>query len=129
MALQRALESSRPASSRLFTDPYARAFTTGRLAFLAWISGLPLIGHVAPTLYDVIAGPGPRPSAVARTRLIDDLIQARATEFDQLVILGAGFDTRPSRLASLHRVEVFEVDQPQTQARKRDVMQRCHVDQ
>jgi methyltransferase (TIGR00027 family) len=37
----------------------------------------------------------------------------------QIVILGAGFDARALRLASLRECDVFEVDHPDTQARKR----------
>jgi methyltransferase (TIGR00027 family) len=55
-----------------------------------------------------------------RTRYIDerlaDAIQNGAT---QLVILGAGFDTRAYRLTDLlHNARVFEVDQPSTQEYK-----------
>ena len=38
----------------------------------------------------------------------------------EVVILGAGFDTRASRLPALGRTRVFEVDHPATQAAKRE---------
>ena len=72
MAVQRALESRHPATERLFSDPLADLFVarTWRLVLLAARVGPArrLIEH----LYDRIGGPGPRASAVARTRLIDD---------------------------------------------------------
>jgi methyltransferase (TIGR00027 family) len=37
---------------------------------------------------------------------------------DQLVILGAGFDSRPYRIAGMEKVRVFEVDLPGTQRLK-----------
>ena len=48
MALQHAFESDRPSGSRLFCDPYAEAFTSGPLRFLARASRLPLVGPLAP---------------------------------------------------------------------------------
>ena len=122
MALQRALESQRPPATRLFDDPYAEAFTHGTLRVLVRASRVPIFGRLAPWLYDAIAGPGPRPSAVARTRLIDDLINTTAPEVGQVVILGAGFDTRAHRLRSLAELPIFEVDHPATQATKRSVV-------
>src|SRR5262249_37762955 len=68
---------------------------------------------------------GVRSSVVARTRLIDDTL-ARAIDgsMDQLVILGAGFDSRAYRLPALRAVVVFEVDHPDTQAAKRRTLAR-----
>jgi methyltransferase (TIGR00027 family) len=118
VALMRALETHRGAGRRLFVDPYAEPFTQGRLRFLSRWSRLPVIGSAAAWVYDRFAGPGPRPSAVARTRFIDDAVADRAASVDQVVLLGAGFDTRAHRLPALHDVTVFEVDHPATQARK-----------
>src|SRR6266536_1868295 len=75
-------------------------------------------------LYDQVAGPGPRASAVARTRLIDDLVTDARAWIGQLVLLGAGFDARAYRLPGLEQVTVFEVDQPATQQAKREVLGR-----
>ena len=69
--------------------------------------------------------PGPRPSAVARTRILDDaLVAALDGGIEQLVILGAGYDSRPYRLPGCARVRVFEVDHPDTQAVKCRVLGR-----
>jgi methyltransferase (TIGR00027 family) len=43
---------------------------------------------------------------------------------EQLVILGAGFDSRALRLPALKGARVFEVDHPATQARKREALVR-----
>ena len=43
---------------------------------------------------------------------------------DQLVILGAGFDSRAYRLPCLQGATVFEVDHPDTQTAKRKVLDR-----
>jgi methyltransferase (TIGR00027 family) len=58
---------------------------------------------------------------LVRTRFIDEkLAQAIRGGARQVVVLGAGFDTRAYRLTELLRdVRVFEVDRPATQERKR----------
>jgi methyltransferase (TIGR00027 family) len=52
-----------------------------------------------------------------RTRVIDDAIAALAAP--QLVVLGAGLDSRAYRMSALAEAIVFEVDHPATQAFKR----------
>jgi methyltransferase (TIGR00027 family) len=60
-----------------------------------------------------------------RTRVIDDDVAAFvASGGRQLVLLGAGFDTRAWRLGALANVGVFEVDHPATQAKKRALMRK-----
>ncbi|MET8468448.1 class I SAM-dependent methyltransferase [Streptomyces sp. NPDC006422] len=55
---------------------------------------------------------------VVRTVAIDEALCARAT--GQLVVLGAGLDTRAWRLAGLERTDVWEVDHPASQRDKRE---------
>lgn len=122
MALFRALESAAPARERLFEDPLAERFLGGRLRAAARAA------HVAPLRGLVISYidrryPGPRLSGVVRTRVIDDLVQAALEQgASQLVLLGAGYDTRASRLPAARAAQVFEVDHPATQARKRSAL-------
>ncbi|MEU6241012.1 class I SAM-dependent methyltransferase [Streptomyces sp. NPDC047024] len=54
---------------------------------------------------------------VPRTVAIDDAVRARVT--GQLVILGAGLDTRAWRLTELAETDVWEVDHPASQEDKR----------
>jgi methyltransferase (TIGR00027 family) len=124
MALQRAFESHRPPASRLFTDPYADAFLRPSLRLLAAASGIPVLRRLAVGVYDVVGGPGPRPSAIVRTKVIDDAVTNAAACVRQCVLLGAGYDTRAHRLSALVERRVFEVDQPATQAVKRAVIGR-----
>jgi len=119
MAAQRALEDRERPGRRLFEDPFARRFVTRRLALVCALRRLPVVGRIAPSLYDWVAGPGPRASAVARTRVIDDAVCGSVADgIRQVVLLGAGFDTRAYRLACMASVDVFEVDQQDTQRRK-----------
>ena len=119
MALFRALESARPANERLFEDRTAASFLRPSLRAVA------LAARFGPAHSAIVAlidrrWPGPRPSGVVRTRVIDDFVtatmQAGAT---QLVLLGAGYDTRATRLPAAASSTVFEIDHPVTQARKR----------
>lgn len=56
----------------------------------------------------------------ARTAILDAEVRTRIAEgFDQIVVLGAGLDTRAARLAT-PGVRFFEVDQPASQADKRE---------
>jgi methyltransferase (TIGR00027 family) len=62
-----------------------------------------------------------RASIVARARFVEDLVDERLTRgVTQYVILGAGLDTFAQRRTALaSRLRVFEVDEPGTQAWKR----------
>ena len=68
--------------------------------------------------------PGARTSGVARTRFIDDVVEANLTSgMAQVVLLGAGFDARPYRIAAMAKAAVFEVDHPATSAAKRRLVE------
>jgi methyltransferase (TIGR00027 family) len=119
MALFRALESKRSSRTRLLADPLAADFLRPSLKRMALLACFPGGG----ALVEKIANrriPGARTSAIARTRLIDDLLaEAIGNEPCQIVILGAGFDCRAYRLLILNSREVYEVDHPLTLERKR----------
>lgn len=61
-----------------------------------------------------------RASIVARARFVEDFLEQRSAQgLSQYVILGAGLDTFAQRRSGLaHKVSVFEVDQPASQAWK-----------
>lgn len=63
-----------------------------------------------------------RASIVARARFIEDLVESEAERgVSQYLILGAGLDTFAQRTPEVaSRLHVFEVDQPGTQAWKRE---------
>jgi methyltransferase (TIGR00027 family) len=124
-ALFRALESALPARRRLFEDCLARAFLTWPLTLVARLAGVPGLREFVPRYIDN-RWPGVRSSVVARTRLIDDAIADSFGEhIEQLVILGAGFDSRAYRLQCLRGITVFEVDHPDTQTTKRKALERA----
>jgi len=109
VAAFRAAESMLPQDERVCYDPYAIRFTDpDRLLEL--------------TEYTDSHFPGLRNYIVARTRHFDDVITLAAkTGLLQLVILGAGYDTRAYRIGELRdRVRVFELDHPDTQQIKKE---------
>ncbi len=112
IALARALECDRPAGSRICYDPYARRFVPG------WMYHL--LGFFVKLGYTEWRGPGVFGFLVARDRYIDDVLQSALTEgLQQLVILGAGYDSRAYRFEALKSgIKVFEVDHPATQPDK-----------
>jgi methyltransferase (TIGR00027 family) len=118
VALFRALETAR-GRDRVFDDPLAVRFLRGGYRGLARAAHIRVVGRGLEKYIDR-RWPGPRPSAVARTRLIDDLVTgALAHGARQVLLLGAGYDSRAYRLPGIERVAVFEADHPATQAVKR----------
>jgi len=117
MALFRALESLRPASSRLFCDPLAHSFLQDSRRWFYAIARLNRGRQLVEWLLDWNT-PGARAAGIARTKWIDDQTEATLNNVSQLVLLGAGFDTRAFRLPSAHQVTTFELDLPETSAAK-----------
>lgn len=70
-----------------------------------------------------------RASIVARARFIEDLVEERSRGgVTQYVLLGAGLDTFAQRRAELaSRIEIFEVEQPGTQAWKKSRLEALHL--
>jgi methyltransferase (TIGR00027 family) len=117
VALFRALETARP-RDRVFADPLAVRFLPVGYRLAARLARWRPAGRRLERFIDG-HWPGPRASAVARTRLIDDLVgDALAAGARQVVLLGAGYDSRAYRLPAMAGARVFEVDHPATQAAK-----------
>jgi len=104
----RAVETSKPPDQRVCNDPVA-AFMVGQksvlMARLLILSGI--YGLAVPGGFDYIIG---------RERYIDDFLKSALTQgLEQVVILGAGFDSRAYRIEGIDKTKVFEVDHPATQ--------------
>jgi len=118
MALFRALETSRSSDERIFYDPYAIEFLDGNMKAAAKFARFPLIRNLVERRIQKLI-PGALSSGIARTKYIDDLLERTVGEgVNQLVILGAGFDTRALRLPYLQQTPVIEIDHPNTAALK-----------
>jgi len=120
----RASDQRRPPAERILDDPYARYFLgpMSRATLASWeASGR--WGRLAERL-----SPGLTAFVLTRHRYIDDcLARALEGEVEQIVLLGAGYDTRAYRFAGqLRGRPVYEVDFPATSRRKaRIVAQRA----
>lgn len=94
----RAQESARPEGERLFEDSCAATLAGPGMLMLT-------TGKTFPSVNETV---------VLRTKAIDDEINRFTTQHagkgGQLVIIGAGYDCRAFRLASLSKLRVFELD-------------------
>jgi methyltransferase (TIGR00027 family) len=109
MAFMRALEKERPASERLFDDPYAALFSAGG-------------AHASEGTSLFVQAPFFVHAVRLRTRFIDDFLrEGLASGVRQVVLLGAGFDTRGLRLPEIAacQASVYEVDFAEQLEKKR----------
>lgn len=115
MALCRASERFWPETERVVDDPYAELFLRPDSA--AWLATARTFGtgrrHVNQT--ERWLTHGTRALVLARHRYIENAMLAAKPE--QVLLLGAGYDTRAWRLP-LGDIPIFEVDHPATAARK-----------
>jgi methyltransferase (TIGR00027 family) len=112
VAMMRAIETLKPEGSRICDDPYAHALMQGGFMYslVKWM--------IESGLYDRMA-PGAVSFVVGRERYIDDFLKTCLSEgLDQVVLLGAGYDTRPYRIPGIEKTHVFEIDQAATQEDK-----------
>jgi len=122
VAALRAVESLKPEDERVCYDPLAQHFLGakyrlfGRSRFLTRLA-LWNAERRSPGVFGCLVG---------RTRYIDDCLKACIDDkIEQLVILGAGYDTRAYRFGELkEKVKVFEVDHPATQEVKIEKVSR-----
>lgn len=118
----RATEQRRRPAERIVDDPYAKLFLGPMLrAALATWEASGRLGDLAQR-----HSPGWIAYVLCRHRYIDDcLLRALPRPVEQLVLLGAGYDTRAYRLArELRGRPVFEVDHPATSRRKARIVAR-----
>ncbi len=117
ITLQRLAESMLPEDVRIFNDPYAVRFIDP--AKLAWVKDHPVETQAMVEAIEK-AMPGWSNSIRARVRYFDDVVQNAAGKgFSQIVILGAGYDTRAYRIPTLQGVvRVFEIDRLATLEKK-----------
>ncbi len=116
IALAREIESNKPEGERICYDPLARYLMRPWFRLLGYLfSG-----------YGESRAPGAMGFLVARTRHIDEVLKACIADgISQVVILGAGLDSRAYRFPELkERVKVFEVDHPASQQVKLNRLQK-----
>ncbi|MFO0760271.1 MAG: SAM-dependent methyltransferase [Byssovorax sp.] len=127
VASLRALYTAFPEPYRIAPDPLASALVPGLLALPARAADLS--GPAAPALHRALGALsfGLSYHVPLRTRRIDDALRdGIAAGARQLVLLGAGLDTRALRLDALAGATVFEVDYPATQRFKKERLAALH---
>jgi methyltransferase (TIGR00027 family) len=126
MALSRAIETCKPGAQQICCDPFAKRFLS--LKYRALLLSRPMRDATERLIESQFAGH--HYYVIARTRYFDDaLVATLADPIEQLVILGAGYDSRAFRFADrLSRTAVFEVDHPATSHAKRMAMSRVVPD-
>jgi methyltransferase (TIGR00027 family) len=118
-ALFRAIEHARGPSNQIVNDRIALSFLTAPFRLVALLSRNPVCAAVLCKYIDY-RWPGSRTSLIARTRMIDDYVSsAVANGIAQIVLLGAGFDSRAYRIPGAEQSRFFEVDHPNTSAVKK----------
>lgn len=112
----RLIEQYQPERTRLFNDPVVKDMVGSSIRFLMQFRAMRRLtlqqsDAITKGIYGV---------QICRTRYIDDAVQAALAQgIEQIVILGAGLDTRPYRLPGIERARVYEVDLPAVQADKK----------
>lgn len=116
VALVRALEMKLPEAERVSADPYAERFVSPLT-----IQFMRLVGKLG--INRLTGVEGLMNFAMAREQyILDVMVRELQGGIEQIVILGAGFDTRAYRIPEAASVPVFEVDHPVTQTAKREAL-------
>ncbi|VVB69588.1 Leucine carboxyl methyltransferase [uncultured archaeon] len=116
VAILRAYESQKPAGERICYDPYAIHFVSPGI--LEWAARNPDKAMALQEMSDRFF-PGLDNSVIARVRYFDDFVTRSIDDgLEQLIILGAGYDSRAYRIEELKKITTFEVDHPATQVVK-----------
>lgn len=112
----RLIEQYQPAETRLFNDPLVKELVGSPIREMMQFASM---RNFTIQQTDAVAK-GIFGAQICRTRYIDDVVQAALSQgIGQVVILGAGLDTRPYRLPGIDGVKVFEVDLPAVQNDKK----------
>jgi methyltransferase (TIGR00027 family) len=119
VAAVRAGESTRP--DRLFDDPYAALFLAAAPGALDTDRRAHAQAGADRSRIESYAG-----NVVLRTRFFDDYLRSASSDgIRQVVLLGAGLDTRAHRLVWPEATMVFELDRPDVLAFKDGVLPGC----
>jgi len=123
IAMQRFAETSKNKEDRICYDPYAIHFI--RPEIIEFGKNNPEEAKILVDQMEQLL-PGLSSSIIARVRYFDDYLKTCFTNgIEQLVILGAGYDTRTYRIEELKdEIEIFEVDHPNTQKFKKTIINK-----
>ena len=121
-ATPRLIEQYESNEIRLFDDSFIKNFFSKTTLFMMQFKVI----RDVETMMSNIVSKGSSGVIVCRTKYIDDLLQTSISNgVEQVVILGAGLDTRPYRIAGINNIKVFEVDLPIMQKIKKEKIRKC----
>jgi methyltransferase (TIGR00027 family) len=126
IALLRYWESKKPEEIRIFCDPYAIHFVDP--ALIAWAQDHPEEARAGLQQFEEMA-PGWNNTILARIRYFDDAVQDACREgISQILMLGAGYDTRAMRMTgTCTAARIFEVDRRETLENKAAVLRKAAI--
>ncbi|NRT87505.1 SAM-dependent methyltransferase [Clostridium beijerinckii] len=120
-AYARLIEQHEPKETRLFDDPFVKKFFSSYLSLLMQFR---VIRKLMIFMYNSMSI-GLFGLQVCRTKYIDDRLKEAIDDgVEQVVILGAGLDTRLYRIANTNKLKGFEVDLPIMQNKKKSTMKK-----
>ncbi|MCF6406153.1 SAM-dependent methyltransferase [Chitinophaga filiformis] len=124
LALLRAIESNRPESKRLIYDPFAKLFLPSSLRLVEKLSRISFLNRFIAWFIDR-NWRGALTCCSARTRLVDVMLENTIHDegINQVIIFGAGYDSRALRLKLKKRIQFVEIDHAGFQAQKRDILE------
>ena len=100
-----------------------------RLTLVPMLLAHRVSGYLPRSLrYPFVGDVSMQDESLARQTFFDTVLDRYMADVAQLVILGAGFDTRAYRLPKDAPVQSFEVDAPKTQAVKRELLKKAGID-
>jgi methyltransferase (TIGR00027 family) len=127
MAAARAIGSQVYGDVGILSDPFAQHFLGSRSKVLYGLVrrfGAASLNRALASVHDRML-PGSIGYVLTRHRYFDDAIDELVRQgVGQVVLMGAGYDSRAFRQQLLSRVRVFEVDHPDTQARKKRIVRQ-----
>lgn len=118
-----AVEQNEPPQHRFVNDDLAFEFLPASLRTLVSATRLRPLRRLMINATER-SGPGLWVNLACRKRFIDEKLDDASPGIDAVVILGAGMDTRPYRLARRSDITVYEVDLPVNIERKKAVVRR-----
>jgi methyltransferase (TIGR00027 family) len=103
-------------------DPLAKLFLGLKYRLVTGIRPQPLLKQIVH-----VAAPGTYCFTIVRTRHFDEILLSEIRAgIKQLVLLGAGYDSRAFRFQKeLVDIRIFEIDHPGTQARKKRILEKA----
>lgn len=123
-AATRVVELYTPDEKKLFHDPLAFKLIPPLWQILFRFLYLPGLRHLLLAIRERRM-PGTLGAILCRTRYLDDTLRkSLQQDLEQLVILGAGFDTRAYRMEGADQVRVFELDLPGAVKLKRERLEK-----